>query len=380
MTDITAEVIAATNRLVNGDHEFDDGPDAPGPRIIVTVEQPAPLVTLEPVDWGPILADGIPQLEYLAAPYLPARKRVWAVGAAEAGKSIWAAWWAARLTHQGVTVCYLSQENGLEEEARRFVRLAPDFAYLNVFVDQGVDLALPAHVGALLEVSAGAGLVVIDTLSACWSGDEDSNTAIAALDRDVLLPVAREIGATCLILDHTGNPQPFVRRKGVSAPRGASAKGQKADHLLEFKAAGDSEFTVEHGKARGARKEPLRRYRVVDTDGGAGLDLEEIEQTSDEKTEEIAAVLVELVAAEPGMSTRTLADKAKKASGAGTGPVADAMRMLEHEAPPRVVVAREGQAKVWRPAPAALFAAVDDGEPGPAADPDEVDRLAELEW
>lgn len=321
------------------------------------------LVTFTPIDWGPYLAGGIPSLEYLARPYLPARKRVWAVGAAEAGKSIWAAHQAARLTHDGVTVAYFSQENGLEEELRRFIRLRPVYERLHLFVDEGLDLALHSHKGALLEATAGAHLVVIDTLTACWSGDENDNAAIAELDRDVLIPIARGQQATVLVLDHTGNPQPFVRRRGVSAPRGASAKGQKADHLLEFKAAGDSEFTLEHGKARGARKEPLRRFRVVDTSDD-GLDLEEIEQTSDEKTAETAAIIVELVAAEPGMTTRALADKAKKACGVGTGPVSDAMRLLEHEDPPRVVATREGSAKLWRPAPPALF---DDEEPGPDA-------------
>ena len=45
-----------------------------------------------PVDWGVIRASGVRTLEYLDEPYLPARKRIWAVGPAESGKSVWAAW------------------------------------------------------------------------------------------------------------------------------------------------------------------------------------------------------------------------------------------------------------------------------------------------
>lgn len=210
---------------------------------------PEPFVP-QPVEWESILADGVPELEYLSKPYIPMRRRSWWVGAAESGKSIRAQHESCGLTRAGFVVVYVSQENGLEEEARRFLRLRPDFSRLRLYVDQGFDLIYSSHVAALIEAAQGAALVVLDTLSACWSGDEDSNTSIAAFDRDVLVPLMRETGASPLVLDHTGNPQAFVKRQGVSAPRGASSKGQKADFLLEFRAAGDTEFTVYHGKAR----------------------------------------------------------------------------------------------------------------------------------
>src|SRR5262249_39693985 len=145
---------------------------------------------------------------------------------------------ASELTRAGFIVVYISQENGLEEEARRFMRLQPDYSNLRLYVDQGLDLTIAEHIAALIEASHGAVLTVIDTLSACWSGDEDSNSEVTGFDRDVLLPLIRETDASPLVLDHTGNPQPFANRRGVSAPRGASAKGQKADFLLEFRAGG----------------------------------------------------------------------------------------------------------------------------------------------
>ncbi|MBA3727837.1 MAG: hypothetical protein H0W94_01270 [Actinobacteria bacterium] len=51
---------------------------------------------------------------------------------------------------------------------------------------------------------------MLDTLSACWSGDEGDNDAIAAFDRHALAPLVRATGASVLVLDHTGHPQPFV--------------------------------------------------------------------------------------------------------------------------------------------------------------------------
>jgi len=321
------------------------------------VERPYELV---PLDWAPILATGLPEIEYVLEPYLPARKRIWAAGAAEAGKSILAAHWAATLTRAGLVVVYVSQENGLEEEARRFVRLRPDFANLRLFVDQGLDLKIPRHAGALIEAAQGAALVVIDTLTACWSGDEDSNKEIAAFDRDVLLPIVHETGASPLVLDHTGNPQPFVRRRGVSVFRGASAKGQKADHVLEIRATGDNELTIDHGKARGARKQPPRTYRVIDTDDD-GLDLIEIETSTDEKAAALADQLVEIIRDDDGITTKKLREAAKGLG--GTDLQTAAMKLLEAEEPPRVTAASETvdtgkgrqRAKVWRLAPNPLF-------------------------
>ena len=96
---------------------------------------------LVPVDWQELAAAGPPTLEYLAPPYLPRRKRIWGVGAGESGKSIWAAAKSAELSRAGELVVYVSQENGLEEEARRFLRLRPDYERLRLYVDQGLDLA-----------------------------------------------------------------------------------------------------------------------------------------------------------------------------------------------------------------------------------------------
>ena len=310
----------------------------------------------QPVDWDSAIATGIPQLEYVSKPYLPRRRRVWWVGPAASGKSIYAAHESAKATRQGDIVVYLSQENGLEEELRRFLRLEPAYEHLHLYVDQGFDLAQPAHITTLIEVSAGAALVIIDTLTACWSGNEDSNAEIATLDRDCLQPLIRESGATPVILDHTGNPS-LVRRRGVNAPRGASAKGQKADFLLEFTASSTNRFTIYHSKGRGrAGTATAQTYEVFDTPDG-GLGITETEATADTRIADLADALVDEITDAGYLTTKKLREAAQK-HGAGQRRTNDAIELLQSEDPRRVtdkdetvtIHDRRRRARVWRPA------------------------------
>lgn len=161
---------------------------------------------------------------------------------------------------------------------------------------------------ALIEAAQGCVLVLLDTLTAVWTGDEEDNHEIATFDREIMARLVRETGASVLVLDHTGHPQRFVRRQGVSAPREASSKGQKTDAMLEFRAQGPAEFTIVHGKNRmGGHKEPERRFRVVDTEDG-GLDIEMVEPITAEAEmdpAELETEAVRLVAESPGMFTKT---------------------------------------------------------------------------
>jgi hypothetical protein len=200
--------------------------------------------SLVPVDLRVFLATTPPAVEYLIEPYIPKGRRVWGFGAASSAKSMWAAWAAARLSRDSHKVVYISEENPLDEDHRRLHRLRPDPDYFTFISNSGIDLALADHAAALIEVSKDAVLIVLDTLSAVWSGKEDDNRAVADLDLAVLKPLVGH-GASVLVLHHTGHPQAFVSRKGVSAGRGASSMGQKADVTLNFAAKGNSEFTIE---------------------------------------------------------------------------------------------------------------------------------------
>ncbi len=310
----------------------------------------------QPWDWDELERGGVPEPEYLDPPYLAARSRVWAPGPTDSGKSIWAAWRSCLLSRAGVRVVYISQENPADVEVRRWLRLRPDKENARVYHWQGFDLAQPAHVARLIEVAEGAGLVVIDTLTGCWTGDENDNAEIAAFDR-TLAAIVEAIGATVLVLDHSGHDQPFVRRAGATAGRGASSKGQKADVVIEFRPQGEQGFTITHGKNRYGAKEPKRAFRVVDTaDGGLDVVATEVGADETERIEAAAETMVAAILAAPEgfLITGDLRARTKVAVDTQTA----AMNKLRAEDPPRVVwasekITRNGKpvrADVWRPA------------------------------
>jgi hypothetical protein len=199
---------------------------------------------LVPLDFPKLLADGIPEPDYLDHPYLPRGARVWVFGPAESSKTIYFEWLAAKLTRERMTVAFVSAENPLGTDIDRMGRLRPDFGRLRFYHMPGLDLADSTHLLELAGACHGVDLLVIDTLSACWSGDEASNAEVVKLDRDVLTKLVRLTGVTVVVIHHTGHPQAFVSRGGAGAGRGASAMGQKADVVLVFQTAGVHEFTI----------------------------------------------------------------------------------------------------------------------------------------
>jgi hypothetical protein len=250
---------------------------------------------------------------------------------------MWLQWLAAKLTRDGRTVLFVSQENPLATDLDRWARLRPDFERLRFHHMPGLDLADPEHFVELALACQGTDLAVFDTLSACWSGDEASNPDIVKLDRERLAQLVRLTGTTPSMIHHTGHPQAFVNRGGAGAGRGASAMGQKADVVLVFQPVGPHEFTIEHSKNRapGGYKAPKVRCRVVDTDDG-GLDIERVGKAIEERVAECMDVAVEIVVASDG----TLGTNALKAAlndrGFGGSTVGPALAELKSEDPPRL--------------------------------------------
>jgi hypothetical protein len=309
------------------------------------------------LDYQRLISEGVPEVPHLERPYLPAGCSILWVGPAGSAKSIRALWGSCRLSRSGTRVVYISQENPLGVELRRLERLAPNPDHLIVYHYQGLDLTLRDHVGWLQRVGVGAGLIVLDTFTACWSGDENSNEEVAGFDRRVIRPVIAATGASVLTLDHTGHPTAFVPRTGVSAARGASSKGQKADLVLEFRDLGDHRFLIRQGKNRlTGTIEPDRTFEVIDTDEN-GLDIVEIANPEDVLVQQMAEDMAAFIlAAEEPVGTNRL----RKAAGGGKETQTRAMERLRTETPRRVVnvtgyVETEGKgrrrAKVWQPAP-----------------------------
>ena len=320
----------------------------------------------KPLNLAALIEQGPPVLEHVEPPYLPEKASIWAAGATESGKSMWALATACGLTRRGLYVVYISQENPLAVEHSRLARLRPDPRFLIFFHYAGFDLTQPDHVDALAEAAVdlddllagptrNASLVVIDTHSACWSGDENANEAIAAYDRDSVRPLIEHTGASVLTLDHTGHQQAFVSRKGASAVRGASSKGQKADVVLAFRSTGLHEFEIEHAKNRFGTKEPVRAFRVEDGEEGDTLALVPVETSHDRSVQEVPEAIVELVrGTERPVGTTEIRDAMK--GKAGRELVNEAFDALERESPPRLVTGkrqiagRDGKvrpAKAW---------------------------------
>src|SRR5262249_1969624 len=141
---------------------------------------------LVPLDFATLIAGGIPEADYVEFPYIPRAARVWAFGPAEASKTMFFQWLAAKLTREGKTVACVSQENPLATGLDRLTRLRPAFERLRFYHMPGLDLADPQHFVELALACGGTDLAVFDTLSACWSGDEASNADVVKLDRERL--------------------------------------------------------------------------------------------------------------------------------------------------------------------------------------------------
>jgi hypothetical protein len=262
---------------------------------------------------------------------------VWAFGPAESCKTLYFEWVAARLTRGGKTVVFISAENPLSTDVDRIGRLRPAFERLRFYHMPGLDLADRSHFVELAEACLGADLLVIDTLSASWSGDEGSNGEVVKLDREVLAQLVRLTGVTPVVIHHTGHPTAFVNRSGVGAGRGASEMGQKADAVLVFQAVGPHEFTIDHAKNRaaGGHKEPKARFRVIDTDDG-WLDIERIGKATDERVAECMDAAVELVSGSEGTFGTNALTRALKEAGFGASTIDPALVELRAEDPARV--------------------------------------------
>jgi hypothetical protein len=263
---------------------------------------------LVPLDWGRLQLEGLPEVEYLYESHVPARAGVWASGPTESSKSIWAMWLAARLSREGRNVAFVSMENPLAEDTRRLDMLRPDWDRFTFYHHEQqpevFDLVRPDHIEALICVARGQAFGVLDTFTGCWSGDENDNKAFNVFYRDVMRRVVDETGASILVIDHTGHAQPFTRREGAEAARGASSKGQKCDSFLQFKGKGDRAFEIVHGKARmGGTKAPPARLKIIDTDDG-GLDIVPSSAGDDATVVDAAADIVSAVEAGGGSPRR----------------------------------------------------------------------------
>lgn len=151
----------------------------------------------------------------------------------------------------GFTTLYVNKEMGgimlatnlkLLSKNPRY-RDSPDYEKLvtdRVFsTDEAeLDLALPAQRDRLEEalLAMKVDLVVLDSLSMCWSGNEDSNSEVGALYAK-MRGITERVGVTWLVLHHLLKPSPSGSASRLPAKftvRGAGQIIQQADSALLF--------------------------------------------------------------------------------------------------------------------------------------------------
>lgn len=269
--------------------------------------------------------------------------RVLVAGEAGSGKSLWILGAVVSpLTRRGVPCVLIDQENPAGVLAQRLRAFGPDLESLTVYSRAGFDLSDDRHAEVLIKRADGAGLVVLDSLRAVWSGDENSNGEIAALFSRTFVRVVEETGAALIVVDHLGHPQAFARGgSSTRSPRGASAKVDQADVVLGFRKSGRPGVTIEPRKHRFLfpEPEPLTLDILERPDGT--LEYVRAERSADERVAEVVEEILRAITDEPGLTVNGIRGALKaneRRPGTGEPTITAALRMLEQEQPARVRV------------------------------------------
>jgi hypothetical protein len=112
-------------------------------------------------------------------------------------------------------------------------------------------------------------LIVLDSLTRLHTQDENNAGAISALFNDAINPLARETGATVLLLHHvnkTDSGSSFIRA------RGSSDIGGSMDTGLDVRKAGGDKLHVVHFKSRRRQAGDVIQLQILDTPTG-GVEL-----------------------------------------------------------------------------------------------------------
>lgn len=175
-------------------------------------------------------------VEWLCEPFIPAGRLVALYSPPKVGKSLLALEIAAAISRGAeclgtpttqATVLYLDYENAVQDVVSRLKAMGRSPGELDALKYWSFPMApaLDTAAGGALVLQhaqdTGAGLVVIDTVSRCISGDENDASTWLNLYRHTLLPL-KGAGVAVLRLDHTGKDE----GRGM---RGSSAKSGDVD-------------------------------------------------------------------------------------------------------------------------------------------------------
>lgn len=229
-------------------------------------------------------------------------------------------------------VVHVDFEQGSDLTSQRYQRLARGLRVAPAALNGNLALVplpqakldTPAGVRMIEKVARGAQLVIIDSLRACASIDENSSEIRRVLD--VLLRVSEETGACFLVVHHAGKPSDT--REGKHSVRGSSAIFDACSSLLLFSGAPHESVRVSHLKSRNSgRLEEDFELLIEDVDDGDGLTVRVSvdgygEASRNSKVPRLTTQVLDRVRSEPGIVLRKLRE--------GLGNTKQVSSALEH--------------------------------------------------
>ncbi len=206
-----------------------------------------------------------------------------------------------------IKTLYLNKEMGRNMMGVRLRHLLYGEDYANIadiqdiieerlfFVDDArLDLNDPQAVDAFIDVLGvhEPQVVVLDSLSMCWGGDENSASEVGGLYR-TLREITQQTGASWVIIHHLSKPQQGGRGSDnpIHQVRGSGQIVQQADSALMLTKQDQDDMgttvVVHHSKSRAAQHLPTFLSRVTNIDG-TGVEIKYAGLLKDLKAEEYA--------------------------------------------------------------------------------------------
>lgn len=186
-----------------------------------------------------------------------------AIAVADAGSK----WLGHNLTTHG-RVLYIDEENPEDIVRQRLHKLGLDVETaenLRYVHQQGV--RLDRHPDRILDeaVTFDPVLIILDSLTRFHTGDENNAGAMAALFNDGVNPLARETGATVLLLHHVNKGD---STSGFGRARGSGDITASIDTGLDVRKGGSGRLNIFHFKSRRRSAGDTIQAEIVDTSDG----------------------------------------------------------------------------------------------------------------
>jgi hypothetical protein len=201
-----------------------------------------------------LLAEQIPPIEWLIAPYIEAGTLAALVAPPNLGKTLLAFHFATQVASAGHPVAIVEEEGGRRGFQKRISRAVEacggiekcksiTYSFKSKF-----SLLSAGDVDSMCEEFKGVKLIIIDSLAVCSTGiDENTAQEMGQVVRSLSI-IAQATGATILIIHHTGKTKwkPGADAPNIGDGRGSGALEAALDTVLALAPLADSEQLEGH--------------------------------------------------------------------------------------------------------------------------------------